>query len=252
MGLLPIVFIAPDDAKIVKEGSLERRDFMNRILCQIDPDYLRTLINYRSLLKQKEAILKNDRNPDTTVLDSFNSRMAPLADIIFAKRREFVTTLADKTIKNYKTISQADEQVNIVYDSQLLNDNITNLLRVRQYDEIMVRRTIVGTHKDDLIFTIDERPIKKYGSQGQIKSFLYALRLAEFDILKMALNKLPILMFDDYFEKLDGLRLNSLLAIIAEQSYGQIFLSDTELDRSKRIFDDIGITFHSLLVGEKM
>ncbi len=243
MGRFPVVFVAPDDIKIIREGSRERRDFVNRILCQTDTEYIRCLMNYRALLRQKDALLKGYKRADPLVIDAFNERLLPLGNLIFQKRKTFCDTFSLDAQAIYGSLSNHRESIKIVYESQLLKRPFDSLLKESQHEEILNRRTLVGTHKDDFILLINGKSIKKFGSQGQMKSLLYALRLSEYNYLKASTGVKAILMLDDYFEKLDNHRLDHLLQLITADEFGQIFLTDTELERSARIFGGLGVDF---------
>ncbi len=249
MGKFPVVFVTPDDIKIVKEGSRERRDFVNRILCQTDQEYIKALMGYRHLLQQKDSLLKSSRDVDVIVMDSFNDRLVPLGKTIHNKRKTFAEEFQQRSLRIYDLISDAKEKVSITYQSQLEGRDFAILLDEFQREELQLRRTLVGTHKDDFIFEINGYPFKKYGSQGQIKSFLYALRIAEYEYLSEKTATKPLLLLDDLFEKLDSVRLSHLIELVAQDGFGQIFLSDTEVDRVVECFRSRGIQIEAILVS---
>jgi len=207
IGKYPVVMIAPDDIKIVKGASKDRRDYFNKWLCQSDPQYLEALMKYNRLYRQKDQLLKLPYSPNPLSVESYNHKMAPLAEQI----EQFAAKLEE---------------------------------------EIKYRRPLVGVQRDEYQLEIQNMPIRKYGSQGQIKSLLYALRLAEYSFLHQRLERKPILLLDDYFEKLDKSRLESLITLVQDGTFGQVFLSDTEVKRSKEIFELRGINFASFVVNE--
>ena len=250
IGKFPVVLIAPDDIKIVKGTSKERRDYFNKWLCQADHDYLNALVEYNRLLRQKDATLKADYRPDHIMVASFNERMIPLAERIHGFRKKALYQFADISKQQYNLISHGSEAVHIEYQSDFNDQSPAELFNREIQNEIFARRPLVGIQKDDFEFTINNRSLKKYGSQGQIKSWLYSMRLAEFQFLFDAIKKKPILILDDYFEKLDKQRLTSLLNLIGSDEFGQVFLSDTEIERSQEILESRGIDFDSFFVDE--
>lgn len=250
IGRFPVVLIAPDDINIVKGGSKERRDYFNKWLCQSDRTYLDALMSYNRLLRQKDALLKGDYAPDRLTMEAYNSKMTGFAAKI---HNSIITALSDfipAVLDQYSAISEGKDDIQLKYLSDLTDQDISVLFNNMIPQEIHARRPLVGVQRDDYEFTIKDLPLKKYGSQGQIKSFLYALRLAEFIYLRKHLKRLPILILDDFFEKLDRHRLSALLSLINSGTFGQVFLSDTELARSKAIFEDRGITFGAYHVTE--
>ncbi len=249
VGVLPVVFIAPDDISIVNGGSKERRDFVNRILCQSNPQYLRQLIRYNRVLTQKSSLLKSGKI-DYTLLDTYNADLISTGSYIHACRKNFISPFIDFLQQNYADISDGAEQIDIQYITQYDEADIKNAYENILREEVYSKRVLIGTHKDDFDFIINNKRLKKYGSQGQIKSFLYALRIAEYTYIETQLGKKPILILDDFFEKLDRSRLSHLIEMINKDTFEQIFLSDTELDRSKTLFDDRGIDYQAFRVIE--
>lgn len=250
IGKLPIVLIAPNDIKLVNDDSKERRDFVNRILCQSDKNYLSELLTYNRVLSQKNALLKSDTLPDKLLLESYNDRLIQSGKIIFESRQKFVTEYLSVLVKYYELIAGTNEKVNLAYLSQYDCDHIVELYRQVVDKEILYKRPLIGIHKDDYLFNINNKELKKYGSQGQIKSFLYALRVAEYLYLKEHLNMKPILILDDFFEKLDKQRLTQLINLVNNDTFDQVFLSDTELERSKKIFNENRISFASYFISD--
>ena len=250
IGRFPVVLIAPDDINIVKGGSKERRDYFNKWLCQSDRTYLDALMSYNRLLRQKDALLKGDYTPDRLTMEAYNSKMIGFATTLHNIIRTALSDFIPAALDQYSTISEGKDDIQLNYLSDLSDQDIDVLFNNMIPQEIHARRPLVGVQRDDYEFTIKDMPLKKYGSQGQIKSFLYALRLAEFIYLRKHLKRLPILILDDFFEKLDQHRLSALLSLINSGSFGQVFLSDTELARSKTIFEERGITFGAYRVTE--
>lgn len=243
VGLFPAVFIAPDDIYLIKEGSEERRRFMDNILSQLHPAYLQTLIQYQSLLKQRNALLKSwQDNPDHALLDIYSQQIVQPAQVIHQHRTNFVKEFLPLLEAKYAQISNNQEPVSLQYFSSLNEQDLgVHLQEVREKD-IILQRTTVGIHKDDLQFSIREYPLKQFGSQGQLKSFLLALKLAEYQILKEQKQIFPLLILDDIFDKLDRNRIDMLIQMIGKEDFGQIFISDTHPKRLQEIILKIGIS----------
>ncbi len=268
IGFLPIVMIAPDDTELVKEGSEERRRFLDNTLSQLDNTYLNHLIFYNRVLEQRNALLKkyaqgNTRGENTeganandleNLLAIYDKQMLPSALYVFKKRKQFVLDFEPIFNVMYQKISDNRENVKIVYDSIFNTDTDgtsrenreggENLwLKSREKDKIL-QRTTVGIHRDDLGFEMGGKSVKKFGSQGQLKSFVIALKLAQYEILMANPDKIlrgvntepPILLLDDIFDKLDEERVKNLLQLIINQAYGQIFITDTHEERVREIF----------------
>ena len=241
IGFLPVVMFAPDDTLLAKEGSEERRRFVDTALSQIDNQYLTNLIFYNKVLEQRNALLKKKyengsdvlaRHEATEgVLDVYDQQMNTPAQYIFEKRRAFIDTFTPVFNTIYKKISGEREVVKIIYNSALVGDSLTNLIKKSREKDRILQRTTVGIHKDDLMFEIDDKPLKRFGSQGQLKSFVISLKLAQYEILRGAKQETPILLLDDIFDKLDDERVNNFLQLIVNQSFGQIFITDTHAMR---------------------
>jgi DNA replication and repair protein RecF len=243
IGIIPIVLVAPDDIKIVKQGSKERRDFVNRMICMSHRPYLSQLITHNRVLAQKNALLKAPGSIDFDLLDQYNGQLIKLGRSISKSRATLTDQFKDYVSDTYRQISDSAEEVNIIYQSQFLSDGIADQYKALQSDEIRSKRILIGIHKDDFEFTINEKPLKKIGSQGQIKSFVYALRIGEYMYLKDHLAEKPILILDDYFEKLDTKRLELLTRFLKDDTFDQVFLSDTELDRTSSLLTKFEIPF---------
>lgn len=243
VGKIPVVLVAPDDLTIVHGGSKERRDFINRILCQSDKDYLDHLMKYNRLMRQKDALLKSDGMVQELEVKIYNDQLIPLAEYIHEKRRDKILLLSGLVQKHYGIISGGHESIDMVYVSQLNEPDSRGKWDEIIHTEIRSRRPLIGVQRDDLSFTISNKPFKKFGSQGQLKTLLYSLRMAEFFYLTDSIGTKPILLLDDYFEKLDQMRLSQLLKMINEDEFDQVFLTDTELSRSQIILDEHGIDY---------
>ncbi|ALJ06257.1 DNA recombination protein RecF [Pseudalgibacter alginicilyticus] len=236
IGFLPLVIISPADRDLIIEGSDTRRKFIDSVISQSDKTYLETLIKYNKILSQRNALLKyfalnHTFNKDT--LDIYNNQLNEYGTIIFKKRDAFLKTFIPIFKLRYKAISNGKDAVNLVYESHLFNDSLNNLLMKAINKDKALQYTSVGVHKDDLHFNIDTHPIKKFGSQGQQKSFLIALKLAQFDFIKAQSHVNPILLLDDIFDKLDEQRVSQIIKLVDDENFGQIFISDTHAERTE-------------------
>jgi len=236
IGFLPLVIISPADRDLIIEGSETRRKFIDSVISQSDQNYLTDLINYQKLVAQRNALLKyfavnNTFNKDS--LDIYNEQLNSLGSVIFEKRASFLKTFIPIFKSRYKWISNNNETVNLVYKSDLFDGDLKTQLEANIKKDRALQYTSVGVHKDDLSFEIDEHPIKKFGSQGQQKSFLIALKLAQFDFIKTQSGVNPILVLDDIFDKLDDQRVSQIISLVDKENFGQIFISDTHPERTE-------------------
>ncbi|MFB9057105.1 DNA replication/repair protein RecF [Mariniflexile ostreae] len=236
IGLLPLVIISPADRDLIIEGSDTRRKFIDTVISQSDKSYLEHLIRYNKILAQRNALLKyfalnHTFNKDT--LDVYNDQLTDYGTKIFEKRDAFLKTFIPIFKSRYKTISNGKDAVELAYESQLFENTLDQLLKNSINKDKALQYTSVGIHKDDLHFNIDTHPIKKFGSQGQQKSFLIALKLAQFDFIKTQSHVNPILLLDDIFDKLDEQRVSQIIKLVDDENFGQIFISDTHADRTE-------------------
>lgn len=246
VGKFPCVIIAPDDVRIITEGSEERRRFIDAILSQIDPEYLQRLINYNKILQQRNSFLKamaENRFRDTGLLDVYDEQLAGDGEFIFMKRKYFLEQCIGLVKDFYKKISGAEELVELKYDSQLLKFGYKDLLKDLRDRDILLQRTNGGIHKDDIQILLNGQPFKNIASQGQRKSMLFALKLSEFEILKKEKNFAPLLLLDDVFEKLDEGRMHNLLDWVCVSNEGQLFITDTHPERIKDHFDKLKVKY---------
>ena len=238
IGLIPLVIISPSDRDLIAEGSETRRKFIDSVIAQNDKIYLNDLINYNKVLGQRNALLKyfalnNTFNKDT--LEIYNAQLATYAQNIYQKRGEFLDTFIPIFKARYDRISNGNETINLSYRSQLHEQSLEALLVENLNKDKVLQHTSVGIHKDDLNFEIDGFPIKKFGSQGQQKSFLIALKLAQFDFIKQQSGYPPILLLDDIFDKLDANRVAQIVNLVNQDHFGQLFISDTHADRTEAV-----------------
>jgi DNA replication and repair protein RecF len=244
IGFIPVVFIAPDDISIIMEGSELRRKFLDNTLAQTNSTYLNHLLHYNRTLYQRNSYLKQigtDKLINTDLLDIYNEQLDKPATFIHEARTKFLKEFNPVFNEIYQKISNEMENVSVEYQTKLADDSLFNLLVYNKKRDIFLQRTTVGIHKDDLIFTMEGNLLKKYASQGQRKSFLLALKLAQFTFLKNCLGIHPILLLDDIFDKLDPNRVQSLMNHLITNFNGQIFISDTHNQRIPGMLNDFGV-----------
>lgn len=243
IGQFPLVMISPNDTSIVTEGSEERRKFMDNVISQTDNHYLDILIHYNKILLQRNTLLKQIRETgifDIGLLDILTMQLADVGERIFTRRKQFMEEFLPEFSRYYAFLTDEAEEVGLVYDSPLMLNSFEELLRINLEKDRALERTSQGIHRDDLVFTIHEgMPLKKFGSQGQQKSFLIALKLAQYRFLKVKKKEKPLLLLDDIFDKLDEYRTRKLMQLVSEDEFGQIFLTDTDAARIKYIFEEI-------------
>jgi DNA replication and repair protein RecF len=238
LGLIPLVIISPADRDLITEGSEARRKFIDTVLSQLDTLYLNQLINYNKIISQRNALLKYfalNHVFDADTLNIYNEQLNHLAKDIFQKRKQFLQDFIPIFNNYYTHISDHAEEVQLVYHSDLQEQDLIQLLEENITKDRALQFTSVGVHKDDLLFEIGHFSIKKFGSQGQQKSFLIALKLAQFEFLKKQSGKKPILLFDDIFDKLDETRVLKIVEMVNNEAFGQIFISDTHATRTEDI-----------------
>ncbi len=236
IGFLPLVIVSPADRDLIIEGSETRRKFIDSVISQSDKAYLTDLINYNKIVTQRNALLKYfalNHTFNTDTLDVYNKQLSDYGTKIFEKREAFLKDFVPIFKSRYQAISNGNEIVDLVYQSDLFENNLNTLLNNCINKDRSLQYTSVGIHKDDLHFNIEEHPIKKFGSQGQQKSFLIALKLAQFDFIKKLSGVNPILLLDDIFDKLDELRVSQIIRLVDDENFGQIFISDTHADRTE-------------------
>lgn len=244
IGLFPSVVISPYDRDLISEGSEVRRKWMDGIISQFDRSYLDQLMLYSKVLDQRNALLKHFYENgffERESMEIWDMQLIQYGTQIFEKRKKFIEEFVPIFQAYYNYLGEESEQVELEYKSSLFENDFKTLLEINQKRDAFAQYTTNGTHKDDLIFTIRKHPIKKFGSQGQQKSFLIALKLAQFDWLKKNLNKKPILLLDDIFDKLDNQRVERLMKLVSDQIFGQVLVSDTEASRVLEIFERINI-----------
>ena len=236
IGKYSCVMIAPDDTQLITEGSELRRKFLDGMIAQIDPVYLQHISSYAKLLVQRNAYLKSCKGEipvDLTLLKLYNEQLNHHAEPIVMKRKFFVEKLIEEATHIYQVLANDIEEIKIEYDSKLLNDSLLNLLETNLFKDVVTARTNYGIHKDDLAFTMNGMPLKQVASQGQRKSFLFALKLAQYQLLHQYLAQKPILLLDDIFEKLDESRSEKLIQYV-KGLHTQLFITDTQKHRVQK------------------
>ena len=244
IGLLPAVIIAPDDVQIISGGSEERRRVLDALLSQLDADYLQHLIDYTKVLQQRNSFLKSlseRRETNTNLLDVYDEQLVKYGNYIYEKRNVFIRGFIPLVHQFYIRIAGVDEAVSLSYESQLHDNSFSDLLARNRDKDILLQRTGAGIHKDDIAIRLTEQPFKTIASQGQRKSLLFALKLAEFETLKQAKGFEPLLLLDDVFEKLDEDRMRNLLDFVCIHNKGQVFITDTHEDRIRKHFTTLNL-----------
>lgn len=252
VGKFPVVLIAPNDTDVIRGASDERRKFFDAILSQIDYQYLNALIKYNHILKQRNSLLKRFAEQNTfdgVLLDTFTAQLIELGQMIYTRRKEALSFFKPLLVKHYQEISDEGESVDIAYESAFDGD-IQGAFKSAIQKDLALKRTNVGVHKDDFHFIMEDRPIKKFGSQGQQKSFLISLKMANYDFLKDQKGIDPILLLDDIFDKLDDNRIAKLIEMVASDRFGQIFITDARPERSRGFFEGLNVETFFFEVAE--
>jgi len=253
IGSFPLVMISPYDRDLINEGSEIRRKLIDSVISQFDKVYLDDLINYNKALQQRNSLLKQfyDRNFfDPAMLEIWDEQLSKLGSEIFEKRKLFIERFIPIFQKYFDFISESREKVSIAYESHLFNAEPQQLLNSTLDKDRILKYTTAGIHKDDLRFSIFDHPVKKFGSQGQQKSFVIAIKLAQFEYTKEEKGYKPILLFDDIFDKLDDKRVQQLIKLVSENNFGQVFITDTQRSRIESIFSIIDIDHRIFTVAE--
>ena len=254
IGMMPVVMIAPDDVELINGPSLVRRRFLDSTLAQVDHHYLSDLILYNRLLKQRNALLKSglqNRMVDPALLESYDVKMNPLADSIYKKRSIFFNQFEKILGTYYLDISGGGEHISCSYASHLDQSSLLELAASNRDREKMMGRTLFGIHKDSIVFSLENHPMKLFASQGQKKSFIFALKLAQFQYLANHLNEKPMLLLDDIFDRLDLDRVDRLAGIILKPTFGQVFVSDTQKERMHNLVIDKSREYETFLINKQ-
>jgi DNA replication and repair protein RecF len=246
IGKFPAVMIAPDDIGLITEGSEERRRFMDTVLSQMDAEYLQQLVIYNKVLLQRNSLLKRfaeQGKTDWPLLEVLDEQLIAPGIFIYSKRKAFTVQLIPLVEKFYHQIADNNETINLEYESRLNDSSFHDLLNNFRQKDFLLQRSNAGIHKDDISFQLNGQVFKTTASQGQRKSLLFALKLAEFELLKLNKGFAPLLLLDDVFEKLDDNRMQQLLHWVCKENDGQVFITDTHKQRLEESFKKLDIAY---------
>jgi DNA replication and repair protein RecF len=241
IGSFPTVIISPYDRNLITEGSEFRRKWMDSTISQIDKPYLDLLLRYTKVIGHRNALLKNNQTQgffDAESFEVWDDQLVKMGEAISNKRQMFLEEFIPLFQYYYTMLGEEAETVHLRFETQIAAGNFAEILFQNQKKDLLLGYTTVGIHKDDLGFELNGNLIKKFGSQGQQKSYLIALKLAQFDFLKNKLNTTPILLLDDIFDKLDNHRVARLMKLVANDTFGQVMVTDTDEDRLKAVFSE--------------
>ena len=242
IGRFPVVLMAPNDTDLVREGSEERRRFVDGVLSQLDQLYLQDILRYNRILAQRNGLLKQfaERNyVDNDLLDSYDEPLLAAAQRIYQRRRLFLTQFVPLVQQHYGFLGESREQIEIRYETELDNPQFGADFRRQRPRDLQAQRSTQGVHKDDFVFEMDGVAIRKFGSQGQQKSFVMALKLAQFDLICIERELKPLLLLDDIFDKLDDRRIQKLIELIDNETFGQVFLTDARPERTRQLLQNV-------------
>jgi DNA replication and repair protein RecF len=245
IGKIHVVLQTPYDTEIIRDGSEYRRKWVDGCIAQYDHQYLENLLRYQKVMKHRNALLKNAdgklSNSLLPLLDTYDEEIIRLSLNLTKERASFIDEIQQYFTNNIQAIVEGAETCKITYKAQALDDAFAENFRQARQKDVLMQRTTIGAHRDDYVFELNGHPIKRFGSQGQQKSFLIALRLTQYDDLRAKTGAQPILLLDDVFDKLDDDRIGRLLALLSDSDrFGQIFITDARKERAMTIFGDIG------------
>ncbi len=244
VGKFPCVIITPDDNQLILGSSEQRRKFMDATIAQFSPEYLSNLITYNKLLTQRNALLKSfyeNRTFDKNLLDVYNEKLIACGRLILTYRKSFLEQFLPLFQRVYRQIFDGQESVSITYESDLLNNDYEKVISDSLQQDRNAQRTTKGIHTDDLRFELNGYPVKKTGSQGQQKTFLLSLKLAQYELLKMQKQLYPLLLLDDIFDKLDSNRIRKIFELLNSDHFGQVFITDTNEAAIRELLEEHGI-----------
>ncbi len=254
IGKIPLISIFPNDVNLIYQDSSVRRSFMDQYLSQLYPEYLAQVSRLRKIVAQKTALLKNSQTKDKgffDLLDLYNQDLHKVASYLVPFRNDVMTKLDKVILQEYEKISgNPDEKVSLKYKERKKTDHLYQLLTDHQQEEIMMKKTLYGPHKDDLDFRLNGGLLKKYGSQGQVKTYLVALKLSLQQLYKDESGNRPILLLDDLFDKLDHRRIEKLLEVIVDEELGQLFITTTSEDYLELLFNKWNLDFSKFVIAD--
>ncbi len=242
IGKFPVVLLSPNDTDVIRDGSEERRKFFDGVMAQLDAEYLENLLQYNRLLLQRNSLLKQfaERHyVDDLLLDIYTDPLVEVSLKIYQARIVFTENFLPIFKKHYEVLSDARESVEMIYESEVGNDDFVGLFRRNRHRDLAAQRTTLGSHKDDFIFEINGFTLRKFGSQGQQKSFVIALKLAQFEMLSIAKGFAPILLLDDIFDKLDDKRIQQLINMMTDGTFNQVFITDARPERTRELLEKL-------------
>ena len=248
VGLIPAVVVSPADSVLISDAADERRRFLNAFISMLDRNYMQALIRYNAVLAERNRLLK--MQPDEVMLEIYDQQLIEHGNRIHQRRSEFAERLQPLVAEFYRLLSEDREQVELRYKSELNDRPFEEVLRAARQKDLVNEFTTAGIHRDDLTLRIGGYPLRKYGSQGQQKSFLIALKLAQYTLLAEEQGERPLLLLDDLFDKLDAGRVEQLLRLVSSQQFGQILITDCNPTRLKAILDRAGGSYTLYQVAE--
>jgi len=253
IGKFPAIVLTPHDTDLIRNGSEDRRRFFDSLFSQADPIYLDALIRYTHFIKQRNALLKlaaEGRLIDRILMDAYDHNLLQSGTIIAQKRNSYLQRLLPIFQEYYSLLSPEHENMHIEYETKVLDPTFEKIYQDSYSKDLILQRTNKGIHKDDFKFLINSEAIKQYGSQGQQKTFVIALKLAQYELLKTCTGHTPILLMDDIFDKLDDIRIEKLIALVQKYIHGQLFISDARPDRSFNFFKTNSKDFRMFIIDQ--
>jgi DNA replication and repair protein RecF len=251
IGRFPVVMLSPNDTDIIRDGSEERRKFFDGVMAQLDSEYLENLLQYNRLLLQRNSLLKQfaEKNyTDELLLDVYSDPLVEVSLKLYQARNQFITEFLPLFKKHYNTLSDSREEVEMIYESEVGAENFTQIFRRNRQRDLAAQRTTIGSHKDDFIFEINGFTLRKFGSQGQQKSFVIALKLAQFEMLTRVKGFPPLLLLDDIFDKLDDRQ--QLITMMVDGTFSQVFITDARPERTRQLLGDLGVEVKYFEIGK--
>ena len=253
IGRFPVVMLSPNDTDIIRDGSEERRKFFDGVMAQLNTEYLENLLQYNRLLLQRNSLLKqfSERNyTDDLLLDIYSDPLVEVSLKLYQARNQFITEFLPIFKKHYNTLSDAREEVEMIYESEVKAENFTQIFRKNRQRDLAAQRTTIGSHKDDFVFEINGFTLRKFGSQRQQKSFVIALKLAQFEMLTKVKGFPPLLLLDDIFDKLDDRRIQQLITMMVDGTFSQVFITDARPERTRQLLGNLGVEVKYFEIGK--
>ena len=244
IGSVPLVMVSPADSELIAGGSEERRRFMDVVISQYDKEYLSALIRYNRALQQRNALLRGEREPDGEMMQLIEEMMVEEALVINRGRRAFIDELVPVFERFHSTIACGSEVVSLKYRSHMNDGDLLEQLRQSRADDYRLGHTSKGVHRDELTMQLGGYPLRREGSQGQNKTFLVSLKLAQYDFLRSKGGEMPLLLLDDIFDKLDSRRVEQIIALVAGEGFGQIFITDVNREHIDSILERVSDGYH--------